>query len=417
MLSTSGTTEISWQPTGVSDSIDQALDIDNAVLTGARWLELYGVTPKFFPILYPYPATMGVSNFNSVKVGAQINKDDAFDWGVLLHEYGHYVADVASIDNNTPVQNGNHDPKHNATDDEADKSQGVALAWDEGFADFFSQMVQRAMGTMGLGLMDVGAMPPTYIDQLPTPTGSITIQLDVPGNTPPYFSLGEDNEIAVARVLWAFYDQTQFSGVSGSVAFIKALSEGMKLSGDLDLSGAVNALETALHAQPWVPDVGRSSTDAELPVHFNEELSATTYGAILSSQNVASTITTATLKASDSSIKVIWKTGQPNTARDRLNLFLVQFWNSDWTKLLTEQLVTERYGSLGESDGSDLYFAGQQVGHSWGTAVNVVVLGWNTKTAPTGLTIPSGTRFTVPGLSPLTGPYISAPVSVALTSP
>jgi hypothetical protein len=182
-LKTSGDTTYSWKPTGVSAPIDQALDIDNAIIPGGEWLSAYGTTPKFLNILYPYPASKAISNFNADTDIGEINEDDAFDWGVLLHEYGHFVASLIGIDNTTPVSSNKHELGWNMTDHEGNKAQGLAIAWDEGFADFFSQMVQRVMGTSSLGLTDVGGTPPSYVDY--TPTGTISFRLDVSGNTSP----------------------------------------------------------------------------------------------------------------------------------------------------------------------------------------------------------------------------------------
>jgi hypothetical protein len=300
------------------------------------------------------------------------------------------------------------------TNHEASKSQGIAIAWNEGFSDFFSQMVQRAMGASSLDLPDVGGNPPVYIDQVAG--GTTSLRLDVPGNTQPTPSLGEDNEVSVARVLWDFYDRPTFSGTAGSVAFVKVLTSSMTSDDDRDLSGAVGALLSELGAKPWGPDVGPSSTDAAVPPPYNDA-AATTYGKVLTGQNVAPAITH--LVRDDTSVKVEWKPGQPSDAKDKLNLFLVQFWDSSWSRLLTEQVVSDFTRSLGctRSQTADLLNYCLEIPNSWRPGiVNVVVLGWNTATAPPGLTMPSD----VPGgalssgHNPLTGPYVSAPALVTL---
>jgi hypothetical protein len=411
-LSTSGATTFSWKPTGVDDPIDQALDVNNAVVTGASWLTAYGDTPKFIHILYPYPEAKFVSNFSYKNNVGEINKDDAFDWGVLLHEYGHYVASEIGIDNTVRVKTSSHDFPYNMTDLEANKSQGVAISWNEGFADFFSQMVQRAMGTSALGLTDVGANPPTYIDHLANGR-IVSLDLQAPSDAIKTTSLGEDSEASIARVLWSIYNTPTFSGVGGSVSFVKTLAGAMTTNDNRDLSGAVSALLASLKASPWVPDVGRSSTNAELPVHYNEELSANTYGSILSTQSVAPTLVK--WRVLGSTIFVGWKAGQPSGARDNLNLFLVQFWNSSWSTLLTEQVVDSPPVPEVLQDGSDVFTASQAIAKSWGqSAVNIVVLGWNTDAPPSGLTLstPATDQLKLRGQTPLTGPYIGNTQSV-----
>jgi hypothetical protein len=411
-LSASGATTFSWKPTSVDDPIDQALDVNNAVVTGASWLTAYGDTPKFIHILYPYPEAKFVSNFSYKNNVGEINKDDAFDWGVLLHEYGHYVASELGIDNTVRVATSSHDFIYNMTDLEANKSQGVAISWNEGFADFFSQMVQRAMGTGSLGLTDVGANPPVYIDHL-TNGKIVSLDLQAPSDAIKTTSLGEDSEGSIARVLWSIYSTPTFAGVSGSVSFVKTLASAMTTNDVRDLSGAVSALLASLKASPWVPDVGRSSTNADLPVHFNEELAATTYGSILSAQNVAPTVVK--WKVAGSKIVVGWKAGQPSGARDNLNLFLVQFWNSSWSTLLTEQVVDSPSVPAVLQDGSEVFSTSQEIAKSWGqSTVNIVVLGWNTYSPPPGLTVngPAADQLERRGQTPPTGPYIGNTQSV-----
>lgn len=418
-LSATGPTTFSWKPTSVGDPIDQALDISNAVLTGARWLELYGIKPKFLSLLYPYPTQLATTQIATRTSVADINSDDAFDWGVILHEYGHYVSDLVGIINNTPVSSSAHDFPWNMTDHEADKNQGLAISWNEGFADFFSQMVQRAMDTSSLGLRHVGASPPIYIDE--TAQGQLSLNLDAPGSTRQNPSRGEDNEASVARVLWDLYQQPMFSGVAGSISFIKVLANSLTSDPRRDLSHAVSALLTALHASPWIPNVGTASTNASIPSGYSEDAAAPTYGKILSDQNVAPTITTDTVGPSNK-ITLEWKPSQDNAA-DTLNLFVVQFWDSSWSTLLTENVITydtdvpSSSGCPQRTVDDSLYNLCLTAPSTWAAgSVHVVVVGWNTKSSPPGLTMPSSVpSVLVSGLDPLTGPYVSAPVTVSIS--
>jgi hypothetical protein len=401
-LSTSGPTSFSWNPTDESEPIDQALDIDNALIAGAQWLSDYGVTPKFVNVLYPYPDSE-TTNFNPGKLRGEINQEDAFDWGVLLHEYGHFIASQIGILNTTRLSSSDHSLTLNMANKEGSKAQGLAIAWNEGFADFFSQMVQLVMGTSSLGLSDVGGSPPIYVDY--TPTEDVSFQLNVPGTTSPYPSLGEDNEAAVARVLWYLYSQPIYSGVDGSVDFVKTLANTMTSNDTRTLYGAVSALLAAAKATPWVPSTGNSATNEEVPANFDEATSAKTYGTILSDQNVAPTITASGV--SGKSITLSWTAGQPSGAKDELNTFLVQFFSSSWTTLLSEQTVVIPSGT---KDKTDLFTASKAIPSDWTKGnINVVVLGWNCQYAGQ---IFQQLRSLRTGSNPLTGPYISAPVSI-----
>jgi hypothetical protein len=406
-LSTTGATTFSWKPSSGSDTLDQAMDINNAVVTGASWLKLYGRAPTFVTVVYPYPSSSGVSNFSSSGV-AEINADDAFDWSVLLHEYGHYVATLLGMLNTTGVASADHLASWNMTNHENSKSEGIAIAWNEGFADFFSQMVQKAMNTLSLNLPDVGASPPVYIDQLKGKT--VTLDLAAPGASSPYPSKGEDNEPSVARVLWDLYTQPTFSGSAGSVDFIKAIATPMVNNDVRNLSGAISSLEQTEHAAPWIPNLPSPPTNVSIPVGYNQGGAATTFGAILSDQNVAPTIMSALASSQGDSIEVNWRAGQPSDATDQSNLFLVQVWDPTWNTLLTEQVATR----TGSQKGNRTYTATLSIPKSLISRVlHVVVLGWNSETNATHLTISNTFNgWKNFGYQPLTGPYISASVDV-----
>ncbi len=408
-LKKSTPTTYSWTPSAVDTPIDEALDINNAIVTGASWVSAYGLTPKFVNILYPYPSGAGgeTTNFSPKNIVGEINQDDAFDWGVLLHEYGHAVGAFLGIDNTTPVRTNDHDLPWNMTNHEANKAQGIAIAWNEGFADFFSQMVQDAMGASTLGLTDVGGSPPNYVDY--TPSGTTSFLLDVPGDAGPHPSLGEDSEVSVARVLWSIYKQPAYAGVAGSVAFVKTLVGAMGSNSARTLYGAVSALLAASKSTPWVPGSGIEAVNEPVPTNFNEDAAATTYGTILSSQNVAPTITASGF--ADKKITLSWSGGQPSTATIKLNAFLIQFFNSSWTTLLGEQLSVVPTGTT--ASGAELYHSTTDVPSSWGTGtVHVVVLGWNGDVTTSELFTQRPSLRT--GTYPVTGPYISAPVSLKL---
>lgn len=411
-LKKSSATTYSWTPSGVDTAIDQALDINNAVITGATWVSAYGLTPKFLNILYPYPsgADGEITNFNPKKSVGEINQDDAFDWGVLLHEYGHAVASVLGIDNTTPVLTNDHNLPWNMTNHEATKAQGIAIAWNEGFADFFSQMVQDVMGASALGLTDVGGSPPEYVDY--TPTGMVSFLLNVPGNEPPHPSLGEDSEASVARVLWSIDQQPTYAGVAGSVSFVKTLVAAMTSNNSRTLTGAVSAFMAAAKSTPWIPGSGLEALNDPVPANYDEQSAANTYGRILSSQNVAPTITASSV--ADNTISLSWTAGQPASAKIRLNGFIVQFFNSSWSTLLSQQLTVVPTGTT--NTGTEFFQATKKIPSSWkkGT-IHIVVVGWNSDVVMTQLFTQLQSLRT--GTTPVTGPYISAPASLAVDPP
>jgi hypothetical protein len=155
----------------------------------------------------------------------------------------------------------------------------------------------------------------------------------------------------------------------------------------------------------------RSISSRPVPQRIeNQGSAATTFGAILSDQNVAPTIMSALASSQGGNIEVNWRAGQPSDATDQSNLFLVQVWDPTWNELLTEQVATR----TGSQKGNRTYTTTLSIPKSLSSSVlHVVVLRWNAETNPTGLTISNtfhGWRNF--GYVPLTGPYISASVDV-----
>jgi hypothetical protein len=102
---------------------------------------------------------------------------DEYDDDVVLHEFGHYVANAFSRDTS---EGGDHDP----FDDEPEPRD---LAWSEGFATWWSS---EARGD------------PSYVDN--SATGNLFFEIERP--TPRDVTRGEGNEIAVGAILWDVSD-------------------------------------------------------------------------------------------------------------------------------------------------------------------------------------------------------------------
>jgi hypothetical protein len=94
-----------------------------------------------------------------------------------------------------------------------------------------------------------------------------------------------------------------------------------------------------------------------------------------------------------------------------LNFFAVQYFNASWTTLLNEQIVVISTGVT--KSNSEVYETTEKFPSSWKkSVVNAVVLGWNSATTA-DITF-AKLRAARTGPDPLTGPYISAPVSLSI---
>ena len=123
-----------------------------------------------------------------------IRVGDERDWDVVLHEFGHYAMERFGY---ATSAGGVHRLDQNLRESH-DKQEAIELAWNEGWPTFFSLLVQREMNLAALGLPDVGDT--RYDDAEAVADQTVHESVDHSAGH------GEDNEGAVAAVLWDLYD-------------------------------------------------------------------------------------------------------------------------------------------------------------------------------------------------------------------
>ena len=126
----------------------------------------------------------------------RIEQPDRWDWDTIHHEFGHYVMDVL---NNEDNPGGSHNLGDCAADVRGSKSEGNRLAWGEGWPTFFGTTGQFEMGMAGLGVPRVGDAAYDDLED-----GAVSYSLESQDNA----GRGEDNELAVQRLLWDLYDSS-----------------------------------------------------------------------------------------------------------------------------------------------------------------------------------------------------------------
>jgi hypothetical protein len=124
----------------------------------------------------------------------QIEQDDRWDWDTIHHEYGHYVMDELNIEDNP---GGPHNIGDCAAVVRGSKSEGNKLAWGEGWPTFFGTAGQQVMGLAALNVPRVGDAQ--YDDLEDT---NVSYSLEAQSS----IGFGEDNEVAVQRLLWDLFD-------------------------------------------------------------------------------------------------------------------------------------------------------------------------------------------------------------------
>lgn len=164
-----------------------------SVHTGLVWIawytgELSGSTPSRLTVMFPGTGSF----FRSSGPWMSLLRLDRFDWDVLHHEYGHYVARIHELSNSP---GGAHNSTANLWDVRSNKSEGVRLAWGEGWPTFFGTAGQTSAALEALGIPNVGDI--RYTD---TEDSSADYSLESQRG------VGEDNERSVMTSMWDLFD-------------------------------------------------------------------------------------------------------------------------------------------------------------------------------------------------------------------
>ncbi len=124
---------------------------------------------------------------------------DRWDWDVAQHEYGHYAADRINIENNPGGPHGIGDCISDVAPmgGSASKDRGVRLAWGEGWPTYFGTSGQQVLNMAVLNVPRVGDV--SYQD---LEDANLVYSLEAQSS----IGKGEDNEVAVQRLLWDLFD-------------------------------------------------------------------------------------------------------------------------------------------------------------------------------------------------------------------
>lgn len=350
-----------------TDDNNTAFDVADALVTGIQYIKRINAGASLGALSVSFPDAGG-TDFSSASNTARILQQDRFDWDVVLHELGHFVSHKLNIQNSP---GGPHGFSQNLGEN-LGKDAGLRLAWDEGFATWFSLTAENALGTAALGIPKVG-------DSFYDDTEDGTLHVDLATGS----GLGEDNELSVARVLWHVYTDPKIAVTDTGI--ISAL----KTAAVTTLSAAVPALLKADGAATF-DDTG---TPAAATVARSNDVAC-----VLTDQFVSPKLTApadGTKANADTAPAFTW---QPDGAgpSNRLNSFTVQFWSPNWDKLIFQspaQAATSYTPNA--ADWKTKILNGKDAAGKLPPTLKVVVKG-------------SGTN------APATGPYKSCASSIAV---
>ena len=191
------------------NNTSNAFQIHQAIYLGAKYYKsMTNTSAPTVTVGFPYSDSLTTMYVNS---RIYVQASTYYSWDVMLHEYGHFVADIFGFHE---VQVGNHylsesiiDTKLGGDNDVtlADldnvKEAACRLAWSEGWATYFSISCQSYEQASQLGVPYVGNI--LYEDL------SSTYYCD---NIESYIGKGEASERAVFCILWDLADSPSMAG-------------------------------------------------------------------------------------------------------------------------------------------------------------------------------------------------------------
>jgi hypothetical protein len=167
--------------------------------TGASYVASYAASLNGGSFLgginLEWPGDPGSANYNGSRIN--LRPGDQFDWDVMFHEYGHYVQDTFDFEDGP---GGPHNLGDCISDVQGSKDRGVRMSWSEGWPTFFGTAGQQIFNLAALNVPRVGDV--SYTD---TGESNFTYSLEA-GAAQDNLGLGEDNELAVQRILWDLFD-------------------------------------------------------------------------------------------------------------------------------------------------------------------------------------------------------------------
>lgn len=372
------------RPNERSDWIRSAFSVLDALTTGTRYAAEIG---------HPAPARIGLKPPGPSDAAA-IGYDDALDWDVILHEYGHQFAAHHGL--SQVWQSVGHTPGRNTTDEfDYTKNEGLHIAWGEGIATWFGVQLQQTMGIAELGIPGAGD---DYYDDGSRLAPSSSLRMPLGASTSPA-SAGEDEELSTARTLWS-YTHDQELGVNDA-ALLDALI------------GAAPRPQTLHAATPvLLRAAGADPFDDSGSVTPEGQARSDTAACNLTAQRVAPLITSPATPPlrQDVPPEIAWEVNGAGP-KYPLNTFTVQFWLPDRSRMIAE---TEQVDALAPNSSTPMRHTvdaelwkqvmAEEVDGEPLESVYVVIKAWGD---------PQGNPLT----EPVTGPYKSCAVEATIARP
>jgi len=168
---------------------NKAMSIHQALTWGFDYMDMIGAQKDYLDLWYPAQLSYYAYNVIHIDGSSDYPNDDSYNWDTVLHEFGHFIADKEKF---SYYCAGDHGFADNLVDRHNNKLFGTKMAWSEGLATYFAQIIKLKTGLADLN-PEVGGVSPGLCHGL-------SIDIDS------QYLLGEANEWVIARLLWDFQD-------------------------------------------------------------------------------------------------------------------------------------------------------------------------------------------------------------------
>lgn len=293
---------VNLKPVGLNSNHNGAYAIADALTSGRNFAAsvAWGKVPD---VRVSFPEQASTYRANRINLAAA----DRFDWDVILHEYGHHLAQKLQV---APSVGGRHSLFTNLSATHG-KTRGVQLAWSEGVATWLAITAQQQQNVAALGIPRAGD---TRYDD-PEKNYAADLASGAGGT-----AKGEDDEAAVARTLWQVENNAAFA--VGRTALLGQL----RTAKPTTLSTALPVLMRAAGAQPFTDT---TSVDPAALVKSNQIACAIDDFAF--SPTLTTPVQDAVLYAEP--VEFTWQAGGAGPDHP-LRVFGVEFWDEGFTTRL-----------------------------------------------------------------------------------
>ncbi len=188
-----------------------------SVLDGHTWIAIHMANMNGGSFLdsvrVDWPGDPQSSNYNCFADRINLTPLDRWDWDTMMHEYGHKIMCAFDMEDNP---GGPHSFGDCTSIVQEEKEDGLQIAWGEAWPTYNGTQAQQLLNLAALNVPRVGDLRYSDVEDS-------TLDYSIENNSndlssPVSGGFGEDNEVAIQRVLWDLWDSANDSRDEWSIA-------------------------------------------------------------------------------------------------------------------------------------------------------------------------------------------------------